>query len=190
MRFFSLLLLLCGLAFGQNSAAQHSPSDAYVVPKRILSIKPQGFILGFNAQFEHPLSNTWSLQHELYYRGWQEVVRQNEMLAVATNLKWYFTGEVGKGLYLRMKAMGGAFLEPSRSRDYTNFAGLGFGLGVQQPIGRRWFYGFDLGIKLVPPFGGESKRKDDRVDTGPSMDYFLVSPASFFDIGFSIGYRL
>lgn len=186
MRLLSLFLLCCALSLSQKGAAQQGQVQSYTIPKYILSTKPQGLILGLNAQLEHPLSNRWSLQHELYYRGWQEVVRQDEMLAAATNLKWYFAGEVGNGLYLRLKAMGGLSLEPNET-SYTHFLGAGLGLGVQRPIGRRWFYGFDLGFKVVPPLGGGSR---DHAEPHFNLDYLFVAPTSIFDIGFSIGFRL
>ncbi|MDO5075377.1 MAG: hypothetical protein Q4D66_05840 [Bacteroidales bacterium] len=191
MAFRSFLLALLGCIMGLSVHAQHTPApQEYKLPRHILSIKPQGLILSMNLQLESTLSPTLSVQNELYLPNWNPEWR-TDMVALASNLKWYFAGEVGNGMYLRAKLIGGKILEPNELWTFQYFAGGGIGLGVQRPIGQRWFYGFDLGIKLVAPFDERERLPNSYyTDRGGHGGFYLLSPASVFDVAFSIGYRL
>lgn len=194
MRLKSLLLSLAFVASPLLAMAQEptNATPAYVLPRHILSTKPQGLILGFNAQLESTLSRKWSVQNELYLRSWwSSEAELLNMAALASNLKWYFGGQVGNGLYLRAKVMGGKLLNPERLEGYRYMAGAGLGIGVQRPISRKWFFGFDFGVKLVAPLDqAQQKYGVGEHGKGNWTEYTLLSPASLFDVGFNIGYRL
>ena len=179
------------MGIGLSIHAQHTPaSQEYKLPRHILSVKPQGLIFAMNLQLESTLTRKLSVQNELYLPSWSSELRTS-MVALASNLKWYFAGEVGNGLYLRAKAMGGKLLEPSESWRFEHFAGGGLGLGVQRPLGRRWFYGFDLGLKGV--IGVDERENYNGTFEGASTEglgFYLASPASVMEVAFSIGYRL
>lgn len=169
------------------------------VPKHILSTKPLGLFLGLNVQLESTLSRQFSIQNELYYRSWWKG-KDMDMLALASNLKWYHSNRVGNGWYVRAKVMGVYSLNIEDSDFHRWMLGSGLGIGVQRPIDKRWYYGADFGVKLmlIAGYDRPALRRYQRqhyYDCCPTTDLssfgsFLFGPASPLEVAFTIGYRL
>lgn len=179
--------------YGARSTALSTAQETTSSPQKgrygtFLTILPQHFLFGPNIGFEQGLSRKWSMSCDVTGHLW---LTSTPNIALKANLKYYFLGQVGKGIYARINATAGHFLQESAIAGYPFYAGGGIGLGGMLPLTRngKWHITTDAGLKVVPPIG---KRKIGNKDPDPtfSMAYYtFLSPAALIDFSIGIAYR-
>ncbi len=170
------------------SAPQETPSTSPMRRDTWISTNVFEWFWGPNVGIERALSERWSLMGEGIVHLW---FIDTPNVALKSNLKYYFSGSVAQGWYLRANATAGYFWKKGAIENRPFYAGGGVGGGGIVPLTKKkkWYLSLDAGIKFVAPFGQSRDPLEKSLDSFGMAYYSVFSPASLFDLSIGIVYR-
>lgn len=175
----ALFLILLFFPFSKGMAQDND----YV----LLSSRPQALVFGANLGAEFPLSPKISFAGEI--TAHRRFVPKN--IAIIPSIKYYLRGDMGKGIYMRAKLVGGMFFSETPIDNHPYYAGAGFGVGGILPFFdiENLYVFADAGLKFAAPFGYRANSQLKDGDWGMAY-YTILSPASIPEISVGIAFRL
>lgn len=178
--FFGILLSTVCLT---NSYAQRQSTHNKVS----ITTTPLRLFFGVNLGVDCNLSHKTALGAEVTAHLWNAPAN----IAIAPSFKYFFKGNLNRGIYTNIKAVGGFFFEETAIDNHPYYAGGGLGIGGIVPLclsEKVCLFG-EIGVKYVAPFG--ERPNSSMKDGNWGMAYYiLISPASFPELKLGLKFNL